>query len=38
MLAAFAMFGAVVLTGGFIAALFSMLAAMLYAAAIQKKS
>jgi hypothetical protein len=37
MLAAFAMFGAVVLTGGFIAAIFSMLAAILYAAAVQKK-
>ena len=38
MLAAFAMFGAVVHFGGFIAAIFSMLAAMLYAAADNKKS
>jgi hypothetical protein len=38
MLAAFAMFGAVVLTGGFVAAIFSMLAAILYAAAVQKRS
>jgi hypothetical protein len=38
MLAAFAMFGAVILTGGFIAAIFSLLAAMMYAAAVQKRS